>query len=130
MLHVDEVTSDWSVLLAMSETENARLLSVILDGFGYAPLECRDNNSVFEHLSKTTPFAAVVDLRLADSDEICNLVVERGGVSLVVLLEDDEKDPEEIIAQYGAEAWESVDASPENILFVLRQLANQSSPVG
>ena len=128
MLQVDEVTSDWSVLLAMNETENARLLSVILDGFGYRPLECRDNNSVFKQLSKTTPFAAVVDLRLADSDEICNLVVERGGVSLVVLLDDDEEDPEGIIEKYGAEAWESVDASPENILFVLRQLANQSSP--
>ena len=124
MLQVDEVTSDWSVLLAMSDMETVRLLAVILDGFGYTPLECRSHEAVYDHLSRTTPFAAVVDLDLDDAERICQLVSERGGVALVILLADNEENPEEKIERLKAEAWESSDAGPEKILSTLRSLAN------
>jgi DNA-binding response OmpR family regulator len=128
MLQVDEVTSDWSVLLVLSDLETARMLAVILDGFGYTPLECRDHGSAFEQLSKTTPFAAVVDLQVEDAERICNLVKERGGVSLVVLLGKDESDPEKRAKKLGAKAWGLVESEPEKILTTLRTLVRESRP--
>jgi DNA-binding response OmpR family regulator len=127
MLQVDEVTSEWSVLLVMTEAETSRLLSVILDGFGYQPLECRDRDTAFEHLSQTMPFAAVVDVSMDQAEEICQLVRERGGVALVILLQDDEQDPQEQVNRFQADVWESAKAGPEKILTTLRELASQTS---
>jgi len=125
MLQVDEVTSDWSVLLAMTRAETVRLLGIVLDGFGYRPLECHDNDSVYGHLTDTTPFAAVVDMRLDDADQICRMINERGGISLVILLGAETEDPESRVKEFSAEAWESTEAGPERILKILRNLANE-----
>jgi ActR/RegA family two-component response regulator len=126
MLEVDDVQSEWSVLLAMTDAECVKLLSVVLDGFGYAPLECQSKDDVFEHLSQTTPFAAVVDARLDDSAEICQMVHEHGGVSLLVLLNEIE-DPEDLRKKLQADEWQPVSAGPEKILLSLRKLATQGA---
>jgi hypothetical protein len=126
MLEVDDVQSEWSVLLAMTDAECVKLLSVVLDGFGYAPLECQDKDEVFDRLSKTTPFAAVVDARFADAGEICQMVHEHGGVSLLVLLNDGEE-PEGQKEKLQADEWQSISAGPEKILLSLRKLATQSA---
>jgi ActR/RegA family two-component response regulator len=126
MLEVDDVQSEWSVLLAMTDSECVKLLSVVLDGFGYAPLECRGKEDVFTRLSTTTPFAAVVDARFADAGEICQMVHEHGGISLLVLLNEVE-DPEEQKTKLQADEWQSVSAGPEKILLSLRKLANQGA---
>ena len=125
MLEVDDVQSEWSVLLAMTDAECVKLLSVVLDGFGYAPLECQDKDEVFDRLSKTTPFAAVVDARFADAGEICQMVHEHGGVSLLVLLNEGEE-PEGQKEKLQADEWQSISAGPEKILLSLRKLATQS----
>ncbi len=111
----------------MIDRETARLLSVVLDGFGYAPLECRNRDDVYKHLSSTTPTVAVVDTKMNESEEICSMIREHGGVSLVVLLADDENDPQEQMNHYQADAWESVGAGPEKLLLVLRKLAMQET---
>ena len=126
MLKVDEVTSEWSVLLAMTDAECVRLLSVILDGFGYSPLECQDRGDAFDLLSKTTPFAAVVDARIEEAEEICGMVQEHGGVSLLVLLQDDEN-PEEQKKRFQADDWQYAGADPEKILLSLRKLATKNA---
>jgi CheY-like chemotaxis protein len=125
MLQVDEVTSDWSVLLAMTDKETVRLLSVILDGFGYTPLECSNRDDVYGHLSSTTPSVAVVDVQMSDSEEICSMIHERGGISLVVLLADGEDNPQDQLTRFQADAWESVIAGPEKLLLILRKLASR-----
>ena len=126
MLEVDDVQSEWSVLLAMTDAECVKLLSVVLDGFGYAPLECAGRDEVFERLSKTTPFAAVVDARIESAPEICQMVTEHGGVSLLVLLNDGD-DPEEQKEKLHADEWQSTSAGPEKILLSLRKLATQTA---
>jgi len=126
MLEVDDVQSEWSVLLAMTDAECVKLLSVVLDGFGYAPLECAGKNEVFEHLSKTTPFAAVVDARIENASEICQMVTEHGGVSLLVLINDVDN-PEKQKEQLNADDWQSTSAGPEKILLSLRKLATQTA---
>ena len=126
MLEVDDVQSEWSVLLAMTDAECVKLLSVVLDGFGYAPLECAGKDEVFEHLSKTTPFAAVVDARIDNAPEICQMVTERGGVSLLVLINDGD-DPEKQKENLKADEWQSTSAGPEKILLSLRKLATQTA---
>lgn len=128
MLEVDDVQSEWSVLLAMTDAECVKLLSVVLDGFGYAPLECAGKDEVFEHLSKTTPFAAVVDARIEHSLEICQMVTEHGGVSLLVLISDGD-DPEKQKEELKADEWQSTSAGPEKILLSLRKLATQTAGV-
>ena len=124
MLEVDDVQSEWSVLLAMTDAECVKLLSVVLDGFGYAPLECAGKDEVFDRLSKTTPFAAVVDARIENAAEICQMVTDHGGVSLLVLLNDGD-DPEKQKEELKADEWQSVSAGPEKILLSLRKLATQ-----
>lgn len=126
MLEVDDVQSEWSVLLAMTDAECVKLLSVVLDGFGYAPLECAGKDEVFERLSKTTPFAAVVDARIESAPEICRMVTEHGGVSLLVLL-NDVGDPEKQKEEFQADEWQSTSAGPEKILLSLRKLAVQTA---
>jgi len=126
MFEVDDVQSEWSVLLAMTNAECVKLLSVVLDGFGYAPLECQDKDEVFDRLSKTTPFAAVVDARFADAGEICQMVNEHGGVSLLVLLNEGE-DPEGQKEKLQADEWQSISAGPEKILLGLRKIATQGA---
>jgi hypothetical protein len=126
MLEVDDVQSEWSVLLAMTDAECVKLLSVVLDGFGYAPLECAGKDEVFERLSKTTPFAAVVDARIDHASEICKMVTEHGGVSLLVLINENE-DPEKQKENLKADEWQSISAGPEKILLSLRKLATQTA---
>jgi hypothetical protein len=126
MLEVDDVQSEWSVLLAMTDAECVKLLSVVLDGFGYAPLECEGKDDVFERLSKTTPFAAVVDARIDNASEICQMVTEHGGVSLLVLLNDGD-DPDAQKEKLHADEWQSTSAGPEKILLSLRKLAVQTA---
>ncbi len=126
MLEVDEVQSEWSVLLAMTDAECVKLLSVVLDGFGYAPLECQNKDDVFERLSHTTPFAAVVDARIDGATEICQMVHEHGGVSLLVLLNEAE-DPEDQREKLRADEWQPASAGPERILLSLRKLATQNA---
>jgi len=123
MLQVDEVNSDWSVLLAMGESETVRLLGIVLDGFGYTPIECRNGDAAFQSLSANTPFAAVVDMRLEDAERICNMVNERGGVCLIVLVDEDKGNPEEISSRLQAHAWQSIRAEPEKLLSTLREIA-------
>ena len=126
MLEVDDVQSEWSVLLAMTDAECVKLLSVVLDGFGYAPLECEGKDEVFDRLSHTTPFAAVVDARIDNAGEICQMVHEHGGVTLLVLLNEGE-DPEEQKEKLQANEWQSITAGPEKILLSLRKLASQGA---
>lgn len=126
MFEVDDVQSEWSVLLAMTDAECVKLLSVVLDGFGYAPLECQSKDEVFQRLSRTTPFAAVVDARIDGAGEICQMVHEHGGVSLLVLLNDGE-DPEQQKEELWADEWQSISAGPEKILLSLRKLATQGA---
>jgi hypothetical protein len=126
MLEVDDVQSEWSVLLAMTDAECVKLLSVVLDGFGYAPLECAGKDEVFNRLSKTTPFAAVVDARIESASEICQMVTEHGGVSLLVLINEAD-DPEKQKEKLNADEWQSTSAGPEKILLSLRKLATQTA---
>jgi CheY-like chemotaxis protein len=126
MLEVDDVQSEWSVLLAMTDAECVKLLSVVLDGFGYAPLECAGKDEVFDRLSKTTPFAAVVDARIENASEICQMVTEHGGVSLLVLINESD-DPDKQKEQLKADEWQSTSAGPEKILLSLRKLATQTA---
>jgi DNA-binding response OmpR family regulator len=124
MLQVDEVSSDWSVLLAMGESETVRLMGIVLDGFGYTPIECRDGDEAFESLSANTPFAAVVDMRLADAERICDMVNERGGVCLIILVDEEEvEDAQKTSSRLRAHAWQSIRAEPEKLLATLRDIA-------
>ncbi len=110
----------------MADAECVKLLSVVLGGFGYAPLECQSKADAFERLSKTTPFAAVVDSRCIDAAEICQMVREHGGVSLLVLLGEG-ADPEDLKEELQADEWQSISAGPEKILLSLRKLATQGA---
>ena len=131
MLQVDEVNSDWSVLLAMGESETVRLLGIVLDGFGYKPIECCNGDSAFDSLSDNTPFAAVVDMRLAEAERICKMVNERGGVYLIVLIDDEsDQDPQETSRRMQANAWQSVEAEPEKLLGTLRDIAIRTNGQG
>ena len=128
MFDLDEVKPDWSVLLAMRNGETARLLALILDGFGYTTLECQDHGCVFERLAQTTPLAALVDVGMEEADEICELVADREATTLILLLPDGQSDPEEVVARYRADRWESQEAGPEKLLYTLRGLAAGEHP--
>lgn len=123
MFALDDVHPDWSVLLAMRDAETSRLLAVILDGFGYNALECRDRACVFEQLAETTPLAALVDVGVEEADDICELVADREATALIVLLPDGDDDPAELAGRYRADRWESRDAGPETLLATLRSFA-------
>jgi len=130
MLEVDQVTSDWSVILAMTDRETSRLFSVVLDGFGYQPLECRNREDIYNHLASTTPAAAVVDARISGSEEICSMIREHGGVSLVILVSEDSSDPESVAERLRADSWEPADAGPEKLLLALRKLFTREAEAG
>lgn len=127
MLEFVQVVPEWSVLLAVGDPECARLLGIILDGFGYKTLECQLVDDARRHLSQIVPIVAVVDLALRDAKEICGAVKESGGVPLLVLVAAEEEEPEALCQQLQADAWEKLDAEPEKFLSALRRLAENTS---
>ena len=122
MLQAYEGIPEPSVLLACGNSEPIRLLTIVLEGFGYQPLECRGEQEARDLLGNNSPCAALVDLSLEAAESICALVVDDAELPLVVLLDSDEADPEARSQQLGAEGWERLDAAPERILRRLRQL--------
>ncbi len=124
MLHFEEAYPELSVLLALSDKETVRLLGVVLDGFGYQPIECQDSDVFYEKLLITKPFAALVDMQLEQSKDLCKMVTEHGGIQLIVLLPENESDPSMQMENLHANAWASSCASPETLLTNLRKLVN------
>jgi DNA-binding response OmpR family regulator len=121
MLELDQVSPVFSVILAVANSEAVRLLAVILDGFGYDPVECQTTVELVGYLARTTPFAAIIDARLEQAQAICEQLRERGGVSLLLLV--DGAEPEEQARAFGADGWAPANASPEEILTHLRIFA-------
>jgi len=124
MIQIDEDTSDWSVLLALTDKEASLLLSIVLDGFGYKPLECDDRNKALELLSNNSPFVAIVDTGLPKFEDICNMVSERENISLFLLTEDNSQ-AEEVKERYKADACETLPVQAEQVLKTLRILVQQ-----
>jgi len=122
MLQAYEGIPEPSVLLACGDSEPIRLLAIVLEGFGYQPLECRGEQEARDKLAGNSPCAALVDLSLEAAEAICSLVVSDAELPLVVLLDVGEDDPDARSRQLGALGWERLDAAPERILQRLRQL--------
>lgn len=120
----EEAYIELSVLLAMTEKETVRLLGVVLDGFGYKPIECNDRDAFYEKLLISKPFAAIVDLQLDQSNDLCKMVSDHGGVKLIILLPETETNPELQMQELHADAWTSTHANPETLLTNLRNLLN------
>ncbi len=125
MLQAYEGIPEPSVLLACGNSEPIRLLAIVLEGFGYRPLECHDEQTARQELAANSPCAALVDMSLDAAEAICELVVEDAGLPLVVLLGDAEDDPEDHSQRLGALGWEHLDAPAERILGRLRDLISQ-----
>ncbi len=126
MLQAYEATPEPSVLLASGESEAIRLLAIVLEGFGFVPLECKHEEEALEQLGKNLPCAALVYLGLEAAGPICALVKQREELPLMVLVDADEPDPEERRRIMGARHWEWVDAPVERILEKLRSLLDDS----
>jgi two-component system response regulator RstA len=127
MLEIDEVAPQWSVLLAVDNRESARLLSILLDGFGYQALVCSKGEDALQSLDDAQPQVAVVDLDFPGAEGLCRDIKERFGIPLLLLLAPDAPDPEEQCRRVGADAWEKHDAEPERYLVALRRLASQAA---
>jgi DNA-binding NtrC family response regulator len=122
MLQLDELMPDWSLLFAIDKSESQTLLSIVLSGFGYQILECQNTEEAVKHFSDQQPFAAIVDMSLQSAAEICSLIHDRGGMMLVILLDDDYADPQQAVKDHKADAWEYQSAKPERLLTVLKNL--------
>ncbi len=122
MLDAYEATPTPSVLLACDGREPVHNLAVILEGFGYNPLECKTAEEVTLELSKNFPCAALVCMELEDAADIFDLVNQRDDLALLVLIEHGDSDPESRARELGAYGWEYVDAPAEKILLKLREL--------
>lgn len=125
MLQAYEGIPEPSVLLACGNSEPIRLLAIVLEGFGYRPLECQNEQAVRQELASNSPCAALVDLSLDAAEAICALVVEDAGLPLVVLLADHTDDPDAHSLRLGALGWERLDAPAERILERLRDLITE-----
>ena len=122
MLQAYEGIPEPSVLLAFGRSEPIRLLAIVLEGFGYMPLECHCEQEARDKLRSNSPCAALVDLSLETAESICSLVVTDAELPLVVLLDEQEQDPQARSQELGALGWERLDAPPERILKRLREL--------
>lgn len=124
MILAYEATPEPSVLLACSESEAIRLLAIVLEGFGYIPLECRQADETRDCLEKNLPQAALVDMQLEDAESICALVDEADGLPLLILLDEEESNPEARMAECRAKGWIRIGAPAERILRLLREVIN------
>jgi DNA-binding response OmpR family regulator len=124
MILAYEATPEPSVLLACGESEAIRLLAIVLEGFGYIPLECRQADEARDCLEKNLPQAALVDLGLEDAMSICSLVDEADGLPLLIVLDEEETDPQTRMAQCGAKGWVRMSDPAERILRLLREVIN------
>lgn len=122
MLNVYEATPEPSVLLACDGCESVRNLAVVLEGFGYTPLECKGADDVSQMLSENFPCLALVCLDQEDIDMICELINQRDDLSMLIMLNNGHEDPESTARDLGALAWEYLDAPVESILLKLRQM--------
>lgn len=127
MLQAYEGIPEPSVLLACGNSEPIRLLAIVLEGFGYRPLECRSEQTARQELASNSPCAALVDLSLDAAEAICALVVDDAGLPLVVLLDDALEDPDAHSQRLGALGWERLDAPAERILGRLRELISEQA---
>jgi DNA-binding response OmpR family regulator len=132
MILAYEATPEPSVLLAGGDSEPMRLLAIVLEGFGYHPLECRQESEAVDHLEANLPCAALVYLGLKSAGSICELLRSHEQIPLVVLVDGTEEDPESHSQSLGASHWDWVDAPADRILKRLRQLVDhegaQTSP--
>ena len=115
--------------MALAEEEAARLLPILLEGFGYQALVGRNMDSIMDQLGQTSPFLAVVDLRLEDAEAICQMVDQRPEIDLMVLCPEEEADPALRATSVGAAAWLPAKASMEQILSSLRTFAEKRRSV-
>ena len=122
MLDLYEAKLEPSVVLACKGCDSVHNLAVILEGFGYLPLECRDRKEVSETLLDKVPCLAIVCLQQPDAEEICADITGKGDIGLLLLLRHDEKNPGSKASKLGAVEWAHEDIPAEHLLEKLRRM--------
>jgi DNA-binding response OmpR family regulator len=122
VLDAYEANSEPAILMVARDGERGRLLGILLEGFGFRVLECRDQGQVREALVQAVPSVAMVDASLGDARESMALIHERGDLPVLLLVGGESGAPERVAADLGADAWARLDTRPDGILSALRGL--------
>jgi len=122
VLDAYEANSEPAILMVARDGEKGRLLGILLEGFGFRVLECRDQRQVRAALAQDVPSVAMVDAELGDARESMALIHERGDLPVLLLVGGESAAPARLAADLGASAWARLDTRPDGILHALRGL--------
>ncbi len=116
----DEAGVSVTVLILLPAGERGRLLSLVLKGFGYEPVPCRNREELEAALAFRRPAAAVVDLAVEEAFQSCALIQRTGGVALLGLTDPNRLDLPRL--SLPVDMVRNTDTPLDEILQVLRQL--------
>jgi DNA-binding response OmpR family regulator len=124
MLHSDESNPPPKILLAFRDVESIHLLSIVLEGFGYSVVQCRDVHAAEQAIEDNTMTAVIVHLGLQDAQAICESS-NLHDLPLLVLHENSKQDRPTWLDDMGKLELESEDAEPDQILGKLANLTHR-----
>ena len=129
MAHSEELERDPGILLVMPAGERRRLLSVVLQGFSYAPFPCSTSEDLSRLIAALHPRAAVVDLRMEQGFQLCELIRQGSEVPILGLTDPSRQAMPRL--SLPVDMVRMADAPIEEILLALRQLViGRAGPPG
>jgi len=122
MAQPEELQRDPGVLLLMPAGERRRLLAVVLQGFSYTPFPGHTSEELARLIATHHPRAAVVDLRMEQGFQLCELIRQAGEVAILGLTDPGRQGLPRL--SLPVDMVRMADAPIEEILLALRQLVS------